>query len=119
MRILLTGATGYVGGRLLPVLEARGHEVRCLARDPANLASRVGASLLNVVGLSDVVAGTREQYVNRAVELASDPARLQRLRQTLRQRMQPLLDGARLAREVEHAYRQAWQNWCQSPNTAR
>ena len=32
MRILLTGATGYVGGRLLAVLEARGHEVRCLAR---------------------------------------------------------------------------------------
>lgn len=42
MKILLTGATGYVGGRLLPVLEARGHQVRCLARHPANLAARVG-----------------------------------------------------------------------------
>jgi uncharacterized protein YbjT (DUF2867 family) len=42
VRILLTGATGYVGGRLLKVLEARGHEVRCLARQPANLAARVG-----------------------------------------------------------------------------
>jgi len=50
MRILLTGATGYVGGRLLPVLEARGHEVRCLARHPANLASRVGRS-------TEVIAG--------------------------------------------------------------
>jgi uncharacterized protein YbgA (DUF1722 family) len=27
MRILLTGATGYVGGRLLAVLEARGHDL--------------------------------------------------------------------------------------------
>jgi uncharacterized protein YbjT (DUF2867 family) len=34
MRILLTGATGYVGGRLLEELEAEGHEVRCLAREP-------------------------------------------------------------------------------------
>ena len=50
MRILLTGATGYVGGRLLPVLEARGHEVRCLARHPANLASRVGGSTQVVAG---------------------------------------------------------------------
>lgn len=38
--ILLTGATGYVGGRLLPVLEARGERVRCLARRPAALADR-------------------------------------------------------------------------------
>ena len=32
--ILLTGATGYVGGRLLPALEAGGHQVRCLTRRP-------------------------------------------------------------------------------------
>ena len=40
--ILLTGATGYVGGRLLPSLEETGHRVRCLARRPAHLAGRVG-----------------------------------------------------------------------------
>lgn len=39
--VLLTGATGYVGGRLLPLLAARGHRVRCLARRPENLAGRV------------------------------------------------------------------------------
>ncbi|MBM4022665.1 MAG: SDR family oxidoreductase, partial [Planctomycetes bacterium] len=42
MRILLTGATGYVGGVLLPELERRGHVVRCLARRPAKLTDRVG-----------------------------------------------------------------------------
>jgi uncharacterized protein YbjT (DUF2867 family) len=41
-RILLTGASGYVGGRLLPRLEARGLAVRCLARRPEILARRVG-----------------------------------------------------------------------------
>ena len=40
-RILLTGATGYVGGRLLTRLEADGHQIRCLARRPENLAGKV------------------------------------------------------------------------------
>ena len=39
--ILLTGATGYVGGRLLPRLLAAGHRVRCLSRRPDALASRL------------------------------------------------------------------------------
>jgi uncharacterized protein YbjT (DUF2867 family) len=41
-RILLTGASGYVGGRLLPRLKKRGVAVRCLARRPKFLARRVG-----------------------------------------------------------------------------
>jgi len=46
--ILLTGATGYVGGRLLTVLAASGHTVRCLARNPAYLEQRLpaGASVV-------------------------------------------------------------------------
>ena len=39
--VLLTGATGYVGGRLLPLLERRGFRVRCMTRRPASLADRV------------------------------------------------------------------------------
>lgn len=41
-RILLTGATGYVGGRLLPLLEAHGYQVRCLTRRPDALRAAVG-----------------------------------------------------------------------------
>ncbi|MGE0191266.1 MAG: SDR family oxidoreductase [Planctomycetota bacterium] len=38
-RLLLAGATGYVGGRLLRALEARGEPLRCLARRPEDLAA--------------------------------------------------------------------------------
>lgn len=40
--VLLTGATGYVGGRLLTRLEDQAVRVRCLARRPENLVARVG-----------------------------------------------------------------------------
>ncbi len=40
--ILLTGATGYVGGRLLPLLEAGGYRVRCMTRRPDALRDSVG-----------------------------------------------------------------------------
>ena len=39
--VLVTGATGYVGGRLLERLEARGERIRCLARRPEFLVPRV------------------------------------------------------------------------------
>jgi uncharacterized protein YbjT (DUF2867 family) len=48
--VLLTGATGYVGGRLLRRLEEHGCRVRCLARRPEFLRSRVAPK-------TEVVAG--------------------------------------------------------------
>ena len=38
--VLVTGVTGYVGGRLVPRLLEIGHRVRCLVRDPARLQGR-------------------------------------------------------------------------------
>ncbi len=42
--VLVTGATGYIGGRLVPRLLAAGHRVRCLVRSPKKLADRPFAS---------------------------------------------------------------------------
>ncbi|MCO6475056.1 MAG: SDR family oxidoreductase [Phaeodactylibacter sp.] len=42
MRILLTGATGYIGKRLLPVLLEEGHEVICCVRNAANYQLKRG-----------------------------------------------------------------------------
>jgi uncharacterized protein YbjT (DUF2867 family) len=46
----LTGATGYVGGRLLKALEARGYRVRCLARRPEFVKPRVSVDTEIVQG---------------------------------------------------------------------
>jgi uncharacterized protein YbjT (DUF2867 family) len=39
-RIFVTGATGYVGGRLVPALLQQGYDLRCLAREPRKLDER-------------------------------------------------------------------------------
>ncbi|MET0628240.1 MAG: SDR family oxidoreductase [Acidimicrobiia bacterium] len=49
MTILVTGATGYIGGRLVPQLLAEGHAVRCLSRRPEKLAGVPWASQVEVV----------------------------------------------------------------------
>jgi uncharacterized protein YbjT (DUF2867 family) len=48
MRILVTGATGYIGGRLVPRLLDAGHEVRCLARNPQKLSLHPWRHLVDV-----------------------------------------------------------------------
>lgn len=53
-RVLVTGASGYIGGRLVHALEAEGAPVRCMARRPEFLRPRVASSTEVVAG--DVLA---------------------------------------------------------------
>ena len=75
--------------------------------------ARMGLSVLEHVGLPELVAYTVPDYVRIAVELARDPPRMAALRNSLRPRMaaSPLCDGARVARELEAAYRMMWRTW--------
>ena len=47
--VLVTGATGYIGGRLVPQLLRAGHAVRCLARTPSKLADEAWIDEVEVV----------------------------------------------------------------------
>ncbi|MDX2436669.1 MAG: DUF2867 domain-containing protein [Acidobacteriota bacterium] len=49
MKILVTGATGYIGGRLVPLLLEKGHQVRVMVRDPARAAGRSWSSQVEIV----------------------------------------------------------------------
>ncbi len=48
MRILVTGVTGYIGGRLVPELLDAGHDVRVLARHPERLSDRTWVDRVEV-----------------------------------------------------------------------
>jgi uncharacterized protein YbjT (DUF2867 family) len=65
-RILVTGATGYVGGRLTPALLARGEQVRCFARRPEAIQPQPG---LEVVA-GDALDGTAVRRALEGVDVA-------------------------------------------------
>ncbi|MEM9007662.1 MAG: tetratricopeptide repeat protein, partial [Cyanobacteria bacterium P01_F01_bin.86] len=78
--------------------------------------SRVGVSVLSVVGLPELITDSAEAYCQKAIALANDLEHLQALRETLRDRMQasPLMNAQLIAQSVEDAYRTMWQSWCGS-----
>lgn len=80
----------------------------------SNMMSRWSASLLDALGLSDLIAGNEEAYVRIAASLAADPARLTALRRELRGRIlaASFLDGRTKARQVERVCRALWRRHC-------
>ncbi|NUO47953.1 MAG: hypothetical protein HOV80_03760, partial [Polyangiaceae bacterium] len=76
-------------------------------------ASRVGASLLQAVGLPDLSTTDGDAYVETAVRLSRDRQRVSELRATLRERLRAseLGDQRGMARALEDAYRQMWSAW--------
>ena len=105
--VLVSGATGYVGGRLVPRLLAAGHAVRCLVRDARKLADRPWSTdprveirkvdLLTVSGLVEAIDGCgaafylarppavgggdaeRDRAMARQFSTAAEQARLSRI----------------------------------------
>lgn len=80
----------------LPVLTCAGNA----------FAGRVGASLLQAIGLPELITSSGEQYEDVAVELARDPARLEELKRRLevQGRRASLFDTTAFTRALEQAY---------------
>jgi len=68
MRILVIGASGYIGGRLVPLLLQRGHELTLAGREPARLSERfpgtrtLRADLLDAPSMAAAVQGIDVAY---------------------------------------------------------
>jgi predicted O-linked N-acetylglucosamine transferase (SPINDLY family) len=71
-----------------------------------SFAGRVGASLLNAIGLPEMVARSAEEYEARALAFAHDPAALAEIRSRLARNRDthPLFDTVRFTRHLEAAY---------------
>jgi predicted O-linked N-acetylglucosamine transferase (SPINDLY family) len=76
-------------------------------------AGRVAASLLQAVGLPELVTDSLGAYEALALKLASDPSHLQSIRRTLAQNRlsHPLFDTDRFRRGIEAAYTTMWDIW--------
>ena len=87
----------------LPVVTCQGH----------TFASRMAASLVNAVGLPELVAHSHAEYENLASELAADPQRLAVVRQKLaiNRTTHPLFDTANFTRDLETAYRRIHERY--------
>ncbi|MFE7116079.1 SDR family NAD(P)-dependent oxidoreductase, partial [Streptomyces sp. NPDC057654] len=68
-RCLVTGATGYIGGRLVPELLAAGHRVRCVARSPEKLRDHPWSDQVETVR-GDVTDADSIGAALRGVEVA-------------------------------------------------
>jgi predicted O-linked N-acetylglucosamine transferase (SPINDLY family) len=73
--------------------------------------ARVAASLLQAVGLPELIAGSLEEYEDRAVRLATVPTELAGLRAKLADNRlrASLFDTERFARHLERAYLSMWE----------
>jgi len=71
-----------------------------------SFAARVAASLLNALDLSELITLTQEQYEARAVELATNPVLLKKIKAKLEQNRltSPLFNGRLYAKHLETAY---------------
>jgi predicted O-linked N-acetylglucosamine transferase (SPINDLY family) len=86
-------------GAGLPVLSLRG----------SSMASRAGESLLRAAGLPELVASGQDEFIELAVQLASDRSRLADFRSHLADQSAPLFDTTRRVRELASALAAIWK----------
>ena len=74
----------------------------------------IGASRLTTLGHPEWIATSEQEYVDKAVALASNTEKLSSIRHNLRAEMEasPLMDQKGFVRELEETYQAMWKKWC-------
>ena len=104
---------------MLDTFPYNGHATTCqglwmgaptLTRYGNEFRGRVGLSIMTQLAMPAFAVASVEDYVQRAIVMATDLSLLRELRPTWRERMlaSPLCDAARFTRGLEDAYRQMW-----------
>lgn len=113
---------GYLADLFLDTPECNAHTTGCdilwsgtpmLTLSREKMASRVGASLLSAIGLSELVAETLEDYEELAVTLALDMNKLWDCRKSLEEARvtSPLFDTSRWVRNCETGFKLMWDRY--------
>lgn len=104
----------YAGG--VTTCEALWMGVPVVTLPGKTFESRHSLSFLSTIGLPELVAKTKEEYVQVAVELAYDRERLLALRSGLRENVKnsPLYDSKAFSENFSTILRRVWRDWCES-----
>lgn len=78
-----------------------------------HFVSRMGVSILTNAGMPELIASSVNEYIDKAVSLASDKDKVRALRQDMRERVaaSPIMNQSAFAMNIEKAYRQMWREW--------
>jgi predicted O-linked N-acetylglucosamine transferase (SPINDLY family) len=83
-----------------------------------NTVSRVGESLLKMMGIPELLAADREDFVRKAVDAVSNLPRLAQWRAALRPRLEAWAgDGSIHTRQLETAFHKMWWDCCKEQST--
>ena len=76
-----------------------------------SFASRVAGSLLNAINLPELITNTPEEYEDLAIELATNPNKLNAIKEKLKSNLTtaPLFDTKRFTKNIESAYTQMYE----------
>ena len=74
---------------------------------------KIGSSILSTLGHGEWVATSEDEYIQKAVNLASDFKKLNTIRGSLRKEMEqsPIMDHKGFVKKLEKVYKQMWENY--------
>ena len=84
-----------------------------LTRTGESFSSRVGASLLSSIGLSELITKTEKEYETLAIELATNPERLKQIKKKLEKNklIKPLFNIKLYTQHIESAYKKIYNRY--------